>query len=157
MSSHGQQVKLLGARLGLAASAGGAAQRGCLHIDVSCCTWSGVVRQLLREVGEARLCLCITVKGAMLVLHIISCKPTGWARKKYFQFQVDRTYLCLVRFVHFLTLLQVTTPDDMAVAEAFLKVWELAVKPPGPGVAQLPVTVLAAEVQGDGLPAPAVL
>lgn len=56
-----------------------------------------------------------------------------------------------------LTALQVTTPDDMAVAEAFLKVWELAVKTAGPEVAQLPVTVLAAEVQGDSLAAPAVL
>ena len=45
----------------------------------------------------------------------------------------------------------------MAVAEAFLKVWELAVKTAGPEVAQLPVTVLAAEVQGDSLAAPAVL
>ena len=57
----------------------------------------------------------------------------------------------------FLTALQVTTPDDMAVAEAFLKVWELAVKKTGPEVAQLPVSVLAAEVQGDSLAAPAVL
>ena len=87
-----------------------------------------------------------------------SSATTHWpSKKEVLQALAVRSDLCLVHIVLFLSALQVTTPDDMTVAEAFLKVWELAVKKTGPEMAKLPVTVLAAEVQGDNLAAPAVL
>ena len=79
------EVELLGAKWGLAASAPGASRRGCLHTNLSFCTWNGSLRRLLREVGKAGLCLCIMARAAMLVLHIIiGYKHTDGARKEYF-------------------------------------------------------------------------